>query len=277
MPAIRLKSTLVPKLWGRSRLPPMFDQGDIDGPVGEIWFGSGEGPDEDLLVKFLFTSKRLSIQVQPDDDSARAAGFARGKAEAWLVLDAEQDGEIGLGLVKSVSKAELMACALDGRIENLLDWRSVRHGDCYYLPPGTIHAIGPGLVLLEIQQNSDVTYRLYDYGRDRDLHLDQAVQVSKPEPFKSQPVLPRLVGGRTVITAGSAFSVERWSEIPRGMISSQQPIWIIPLTGSGTLGNQTLSPGGVWLARGQTAIALNKDAEVIAAYAGSVIEGTLIV
>jgi mannose-6-phosphate isomerase len=179
----KLGAHLVEKPWGRTELPPRF--GDTGGRrIGELWF---DGPaDARLLAKYIFTSERLSIQVHPDDEQARARGLARGKSECWTIIDAEPGAEIGLGLVREADADELRAAALDGSIEQLLDWRPVAAGDFLYVPAGTIHAIGGGISLLEFQQNSDVTYRLYDYGRPRELHLDDAIAVARRCPYPSE-------------------------------------------------------------------------------------------
>jgi len=171
----KLSAHLVEKPWGRTELPPPF--GDTGGRrIGELWF---DGPaDAPLLAKYIFTSERLSIQVHPNDEQARARGLPRGKSECWFIVDAEPDATIGLGLVREMDADELRGAALDGSIEQLLDWRPVAAGDFFYVPAGTIHAIGGGISLLEFQQNSDVTYRLYDYGRPRELHLDDALAVA---------------------------------------------------------------------------------------------------
>lgn len=135
-----------------------------------------------LLAKFLFTSERLSIQVHPDDEAARAAGMANGKDECWLVIDAGPEAHIGVGTIRPLDADELRASALDGSIEQLMDWRPARAGDFIYNPAGTVHAVGPGLCVLEVQQPSECTYRIYDYGRPRELHLDEAVAVATPAP-----------------------------------------------------------------------------------------------
>src|SRR5205823_13170573 len=110
-------------------------------------------------------------------DQARARGLPRGKSECWYILEAEPGAVLGLGLTREAAADELRAAALDGSIEELISWRPVRAGDFISVPPGTIHAIGAGISLLEIQQNADVTYRLYDYGRPRELHLDDGIAV----------------------------------------------------------------------------------------------------
>ncbi len=147
--------------------------------IGEIWFVSDEPLP--LLAKYIFTSERLSVQVHPDDDQARSRGFPRGKAECWFILDCDPGATIGLGLTRQLTRDELRAAALDGSIEDAIDWRPVKPGDFLYVPPGTIHAIGAGISLLELQQNSDVTFRLYDYGRPRELHLEDALAVANAE------------------------------------------------------------------------------------------------
>lgn len=173
----------VEKPWGRMRLPPMFDP-PAGSCTGEVWFtGGGDLP---LLAKYIFTSERLSIQVHPNDPQARERGLAQGKSECWYILDAEPDATIGLGLKHEISADELRSAALDGSIETLMDWRPVVAGDFFFVPAGTIHAIGAGISLLEFQQNSDVTYRLYDYGRPRELHLDEAVDVGRGAPYPNE-------------------------------------------------------------------------------------------
>jgi mannose-6-phosphate isomerase len=179
---MKLQRQYVEKPWGRTELPAAFDR--LSGKrIGEIWFtGAGDQP---LLVKYLFTSERLSIQVHPNDEQARARGLPRGTSECWTILDAEPGATLGLGLTRECSAEELRSAALDGSIEQLMDWRPVHAGDFFLVPPGTIHAIGGGISLLEFQQNSDVTYRLYDYGRPRELHLDDAVAVASRAPYRS--------------------------------------------------------------------------------------------
>jgi len=176
----KLAARLVEKPWGRTELPAMF--GETGGQkIGELWF---DGPaDAALLVKYLFTSERLSVQVHPNDAQALERGLPRGKSECWYVVEAEPGASIGLGLKREVTADELRVAALDGSIVELLDWRPVIAGDFLAVPAGTIHAIGDGISLVEIQQNSDVTYRLYDYGRPRELHLDDALAVANRGPY----------------------------------------------------------------------------------------------
>ena len=130
MAAQNLRAMPVERIWGRRVLPPGFVRPPGDAPIGEIWFEPPAGAP--LLVKYLFTSERLSVQVHPDDEAAGARGFPRGKDEAWFVLDAEPGAAIGLGLVREVTREALRAAALDGGIEALLDWRPVARGDIFY-------------------------------------------------------------------------------------------------------------------------------------------------
>lgn len=177
----RLKTIVVEKPWGRTDIPAAF--GDFAGRrIGEIWFSNPAGDDAPIMVKFLFTSERLSIQVHPDDEAARAAGFPRGKEECWLILDAEPGAELGVGLTAETTRKALHDAALDGSIVDLIDWRPSKENDFVYNGAGTIHAIGGGLTVVEVQQNVDCTYRLYDYGRPRELHLDEGLKVSVPGP-----------------------------------------------------------------------------------------------
>ncbi|PEQ10193.1 mannose-6-phosphate isomerase, partial [Novosphingobium sp. PC22D] len=156
----------VEKPWGRDVLPAPFSA-PAGKRIGEIWF---EPPPElpQLLVKYIFTSEALSVQVHPSDAETMAAGLGRqGKEECWLILAAEPGARLGIGFREPLDGAAMRKAALDGSIEHLMDWHSVRPGDFFHIPAGTVHAIGAGVSLIEVQQNSDITYRLYDYGRPR--------------------------------------------------------------------------------------------------------------
>ena len=218
---MELEPQFKPRVWGGRRLAERFGL-ETDEPIGEAWVVFDEnkvasGPYAGrvlaevlpelgetflgravverygyrlpLLVKFLDTADWLSVQVHPDDAYARAheaeSGWL-GKAEAWVVLEAEPGAQIVYGVKRPVTRKELRAAALDGSILELLNFAPVRAGDVIYVPPGTIHALGPGLLVLEVQQRSDLTYRLYDYGRGRALHLDRALDVARLEPTPPQ-------------------------------------------------------------------------------------------
>jgi mannose-6-phosphate isomerase len=271
MTAERLSTIRVEKPWGRHDLWPGFvDPASSDEPVGEVWFDAPDGESPELMIKYLFTSERLSIQVHPNDEQARAAGYARGKEEAWIILAAEPDSTIGLGTVRALSGEELRLAALDGSIEDLVDWKPVKAGDVIYSPAGTVHAIGAGITLIEVQQNVDLTYRLYDYGRPRELHLDEGVAVSKAEPFQSQVSAKVLDAERTLIVGSDKFQVERWSwAAARDVTLPDQFMgWLIPVSGSGTVDGEKWQVGECWTLNGTTQIAIDAEADMLFAYPG---------
>lgn len=258
----------VERVWGLRELPD-WAPGAPDGaePIGEIWYEEADGADHELLVKMLFTAERLSIQVHPGNEAARAMGHKRGKDEAWLVLDAEPEAVIGLGLKRAVSKKELRDAALSGEIEALIDWRPVRRGEIYYSPAGTVHAIGPGLTIMEIQQNLDLTYRLYDYGRPRALHLDEGIAVADPGPWRPDFAARQLEPGRELLHAGGAFVLERWTGDAAATVNARDlSLLVIPVEDGGTLDGQPLRLGSVGRIEG--AARLDGARHVIAAYAG---------
>jgi mannose-6-phosphate isomerase len=175
----RLKATAYEKVWGTTNTEPWWRNPERK-QIGEVWFtASASTP---LLVKFLFTSDNLSVQVHPGDAYARKHANDNGKTEMWHVLRAEPGARVALGLNAAVSEYELAAACLSGKIVDLLNWVPAKKGDTFFTPAGTIHAIGGGLTICEIQQVSDTTYRLYDWGRkDRELHLEDGKAVSNRE------------------------------------------------------------------------------------------------
>lgn len=232
----RLERRYVEKPWGRTQLPPMFDPPPGE-RIGEVWF-TGE-PDLPLLAKYIFTSERLSVQVHPNDAEARERGLVSGKSECWYILDADPGATLGLGLKREIAKDELRAAATDGSIEQLMDWWPVVAGDFVFVPSGTIHAIGAGIALLEFQQNSDVTYRLYDYGRPRELHLDDGVAVARPEPF-DDGLMQHLSGSddRTLVD-GPHFTLKLTSRDTLG----DRKRWVMPIQGEVRCSGKTAGPG----------------------------------
>ena len=196
MPATLLATHRVEKPWGRRELRAPFRASPPGGePVGEIWFQAPGDAAPDLLIKYLFTSEKLSVQ-------AHARGLPGAKDECWLILAAEPGPTIAPGTKAPVDRAELRAAALDGSIEELLDWKPVKAGDFFYVPSGTVHAIGAGLTLIEVQQNSETTYRLYDYGRPRELHLGDGIAVADPRPYTAYPSPGRVADGRGILVDG---------------------------------------------------------------------------
>lgn len=283
MPVFRLETKAVTKPWGRRSLGPAFDEVGVgEEPIGEIWFEVPAGSDlvePELLIKHLFTSERLSVQVHPDDAVARAQGLPRGKSEAWQILEAEPGASIAMGLREPITKERLRAAAKDGSIVALLDWKSVRAGDFLYAPAGTIHAIGAGLSLIEIQQNVDVTYRLYDYGSNRELHLDEAVEAAHPAPYAVSFAPFDLAPGRRVLAAGGPFVVERWAEAGNGILAPRrgEPVWVIPLGGEAVVGSEPIKPGGVWIVSGNAGLNFTGSCELLVAYSGRTVNEGLLV
>ncbi len=271
MPAIRLHTKRVEKPWGRETLWPGFDDvapgGDL---VGEIWFQQpgvpADGPE--LLVKYLFTNEKLSVQVHPDDAEARARGYPRGKDEAWLILAADPHATIAIGTLDVMTREELRAAALDGSIEQRMDWKAVKADDTFYSPAGTVHAIGPGLTLIEVQQNVDLTYRLYDYGSARELHLDDGVAVSVPVPYVATFMPTPRGPGRTILADGPAFVMERWRGGGSGTlnVAAGRPVWLVPIAGGGGIDGGALEAGGVWLVDGAAALTLDEGGDMLVAY-----------
>src|SRR5437867_1385111 len=184
MPIEHASVRVVHKPWGVSDLQPWSSIDGTGDAVGELWFERADknAPAPALLLKLLFTSEPLSIQVHPDDTFARAIGMPNGKSEAWYILSAEPGAQIGVGLKHRVTPQELHASIRSSSIVDLVDWRPVAQGDSIFVPAGTIHAIGAGIVLAEIQHHSDATFRLFDYGRQRELHEDNGVAVANTGP-----------------------------------------------------------------------------------------------
>ena len=205
------------KPWGVSDLQPWSSIDGTGDAVGELWFERADknAPIPALLLKLLFTSEPLSIQVHPDDTFARAMGLPNGKSEAWYIISAKPDAQIGVGLKHRVTPQQLRASIRDGSIAELIHWRPVAKGEAIYIPAGTIHALGAGIVLAEIQQRSDTTFRLFDYGRQRELHEDNGVAVANAWPLRSAPKPARVGGERTVLVASRYFVLERL-ELPEG-------------------------------------------------------------
>ena len=224
----QLPTRLVEKVWGRDTLPAPF-AAPAGERIGEIWF---EPPPEhsDLLVKYLFTSEKLSVQVHPSD--ANALPGESGKEECWLVLDAEPGAQLAIGFGKEISAEAIETAARDGSIERLLTWHDVAPGDVYYLPAGTVHAIGPGLSLVEVQQNSDTTFRLYDYGRPRDLHLERAIAVAHGSPYGPEHRGTVVERGQTLID-GAHFRLDRIEGVPDETVRKSYPdgLLVLPLEG----------------------------------------------
>jgi mannose-6-phosphate isomerase len=236
---LRFDPIFKPALWGGRKLADMFPGAPAEGPIGEAWVLSDQGDNVSavadgplkgtslrellrdrreellgpslahhhtfpLLLKFIDAALPLSVQVHPDDELAqRLEGQARGKTEAWIVMHAEPGSRIYAGLKAGVDGAQLEQAIIDGTAEAVLhSFEPKPAGDCVFLPAGTVHALGGGITIFEVQQTSDTTYRLFDWnrvdaktGRPRELHLKQALLCADYERGPVGPVTPVSVDG----------------------------------------------------------------------------------
>ncbi len=248
----RIAPFFSPRPWGARDLKPWYDFRPTE-PIGEAWLTGPQclietgdqqgrtlselaaaypdallGPhrnevgDYPLLVKILFPHEKLSVQVHPDDILARQIGQPRGKTECWYVLEAQPGAAVALGL-KAGSTVEGMRKAIaDHTLEAMLEQVPVAKGDMVFVDAGTVHAIGPGVVLLETQQTSDITYRLYDYGRPRELHIDRGLAATRLHTAAGR-VAPKAEGARTRLIDQKYFSVDRIDLDNKSPFSSKSP------------------------------------------------------
>lgn len=241
-----LESSLHERPWGREDLPSAYHAGGRR--IGEVWHQHADAR-LPVLVKSIFTSQRLSVQVHPDDEAARRAGLSSGKEEWWLVTAASADAVLGIGLKAPVAAEALRFAALDGSIIDLMEWFPVRAGDFFHIPPGTVHAIGPGVEIIEVQQNADVTYRIFDYGRGRELHLDAGLALARrlPHPPELRGRLPDTgfdAEAPRLLTSCPHFTV--WqvkaaalAALPKGLFQ------VAPLAGQVAVADRIIGPGRV--------------------------------
>jgi mannose-6-phosphate isomerase len=246
MPLEKLTARLFPKVWGC-----------------EVWFeGAAPLP---VLIKFIITFDKLSVQVHPDDNYARKHHKSVGKTEMWHILSAQPGARIAAGFREPLSRPQLRKAALSGDIEQLLEWHPVEPGDTFFIPAGTVHAIGGGMVLCEIQQYSDITYRLYDYGRPRELHLDHAVAVSKREPHQ----------GRSKSANGELVCCPYFTTVRRRIKGrarlAPEVRFIVVTHGKGKIAGKSVHEGEVWHAEpGSSQFPIEgKDLTILAVTAAS--------
>jgi mannose-6-phosphate isomerase len=270
MTASLLTTRRVEKPWGRHTLWPGFaDPAPGGEKIGEVWFQTPDAGKPDLLIKYLFTSEKLSVQVHPDDEQAHARGLPRGKDECWVVLAAEPGATIAIGTLAPMTKDALRKASEDGSIEHLLDWKPVKAGDFFYSASGTVHAIGAGITVIEIQQNSDTTYRLYDYGSDRELHLDDGVAVADPVPYVAPSAPGRVADDRIILVEGPKFVLERWPAGKRTVtLPDGVPGWFVPVTGDGVADGVAWKAGECLQFTGTTHVSAETGSDLLFAYPG---------
>lgn len=235
----QLPIRMVARPWGCEALTAPF-VAPAGERIGEVWF---EPPTElsALLIKYIFTSEQLSVQVHPSD--AQSPGH--GKEECWLIMAAEPGAKLGIGFRKPVTSEQLYQTARDGSIEDLIAWHPARTGDFFLVPAGTVHAIGAGISLIEVQQNSDTTYRLYDYGRARELHLDEGLAVANLGIHPAH-LRRHVSAGSTVLVDGPHFRLERIEGVPDSAVLARfgkAPVLVVPLSGTARIAGETIAPG----------------------------------
>ena len=264
----------VAKPWGARELGPWSELGGGDAAIGEVWFerANPDAPPPSLLLKLLFATEPLSIQVHPDDTFARSIGLPCGKTEAWHVLAAAPGAQVAVGLRREATPDELRASIKDGSINDLVDWRGVVAGETVFVPAGTIHAIGGGLVIAEIQQRGDTTYRLFDYGSDRELHGELAVAASRAGRSKPQPRPSRLSVERTLLIEDPHFVLER-TELPPGScwrLKAERETWMLVIDGCVMVDHVNTFVGeAVYLEKDQATLSVGGQAAVaLMAYSG---------
>jgi mannose-6-phosphate isomerase len=295
---VRLEPIFSPRIWGAHSLAPLYpEKSDLAEPLGEAWLsgldckiatsefrgktlreawrempaewrGTRFSADDEfpLLVKFIFPKEMLSLQVHPDDVFAlehEIAAGGRGKTEMWHVVSAESGAHILLGLKPGVDKKAFLAGLENHTLESLFQQVDVYAGDTIFVPAGTPHAIGPGMIVCEVQEYSDLTYRVYDFGRlgtdgkPRELHIDKALRVTNFGPCtagKTSPVpLPGAPANGTLLAACAFFATEFWkfsSELSFAVSPERFELLAI-LAGNGHIRSHNLSlpyqAGECWL------------------------------
>jgi mannose-6-phosphate isomerase len=196
-----------------------------------------------LLMKFLFTSSKLSVQVHPDDQQARKSGQPCGKTECWYALAAKPGAQVALGLKPGNSLEEFEQAINEKRAEELLNWVDVHAGDMLYVAAGTVHTIGGGLILVETQQTSDITYRLYDYGRPRALHIAEGLAATKLHSNAGK-VVRRATDAPDVLVRSPYFQVEKLKlhQPLRADVNPASPHIIVAIDGAGIVESQGMAP-----------------------------------
>lgn len=278
----RLEPKFVERLWGMRSLAPLFpEKTNLPEPIGEVWLTGVDckiatGPyrgkrlaeawremppewrgtrfaepgDFPVLIKFIFPNDQLSIQVHPDDSYAAAhekGAGGHGKTEMWHVLSAKPGASLLLGLKPGVTKESFLKAVADHTLEDLFERHVVQAGDTYFVPARTPHTIGPNMVICEVQEYSDITYRVYDYGRvdaqgkPRELHLTKAMEVmhfgdSGSPQVKVEP-LPSHEAFKFLLAACRYFATERWEFAWNIRIPSSPAQFdiLVFLSGSGSL------------------------------------------
>jgi mannose-6-phosphate isomerase len=293
----RLEPFFSPRIWGQRSLAPWYpDKTNLPEPIGEAWLTAFDSriangpyagktlraawrampaewrgtrfaslPDFPVLIKFIFPNEKLSIQVHPDDTYAgkheQAAG-GHGKTEMWHMVCAQPAGQILFGLKPGMDKDRFLRALEAGTVEDLLEHLPVQTGDTYFVPAGTQHAMGPGLVVCEIQEYSDLTYRVYDFGRvdasgkPRELHIEKAMDVTNFNGTRGGKIAPLALhspdASKHLLAACEYFAVERWDCTKTTPIESDESEFqlFVTLMGTGSFYDAeqgyAFRPGEAW-------------------------------
>jgi mannose-6-phosphate isomerase len=226
------------RVWGFRDLRPWYDKVAEGDPIGEVWLTGDDSlvatgphagrrlagvfseahasllgpaapsPASPLLIKVLFAREKLSVQVHPDDRMAQKYGEPRGKTECWYCLAAKPGSAVALGLKPGATLSQVEEQIRAGTLEESLNVVPVAAGDMVFVDAGTVHAIWPGPILLETQQNCDLTYRMFDYGRPRELHVEKSLEATKLVT-RAGKIAPQKLADRTVLIDAEYFRVER--------------------------------------------------------------------
>jgi mannose-6-phosphate isomerase len=286
---VELLPTMVERIWGVEELPAWYEQPETGKRIGEVWLTAescvaADGPwqgkslaemaklrpeamggaEFPLLIKILLPREKLSVQVHPNDAEAQAMGQPRGKSECWYVLSAEAGATVAVGFREEISSGQIREAIADGTLEDKLNYLPVKAGDMVYVDAGTVHAIGPGMVVLETQQYSDVTYRLYDYGRPRELHVDAGLAVSKTKT-KAGLVAPVAMERFVRLVDSPYFVVDRFSVNGEAALGLAERMQMVVALGDGCfVGERALKPGCVVVLPAEgTAYGIRGEGEVI--------------
>ena len=274
----RIEPQFVPRIWGTRDLRPWFQHTAVSGdPIGEVWLTGDQclaatgpfagqslaalfrqfpalllGPghsstDSPLLIKLLFAQQKLSVQVHPDDQLAQKYGQPRGKTECWYALAAEPGAQVACGLVPGTTLNQIRAEIADGTLEQSLLALPVAPQDMIFVDAGTVHAIWPGSVILETQQNCDITYRIFDYGRPRELHIEKSLEATHLATRAGKRA-PIELSDRTLLLDEDYFRIERlhsapsWSSQALSAGSPPALAYLFATHGSGRLLSSGLEP-----------------------------------
>jgi mannose-6-phosphate isomerase len=234
----RLEPRFTTRIWGYRDLRPWYDRVADADPIGEVWLtgddcliatgahagktlaglfaeapnsllgATARATESPLLIKVIFAREKLSVQVHPDDALAQKQGFPRGKTECWYALSAEPGAQVAVGLKPGTTLEQVKQEIHDGTLESSLNLLPVAAGDVIFVDAGTIHAIWPGSILLETQQNCDLTYRMYDYGRPRELHIEKSLEATRLTT-RAGKIAPAAMIDRTVLLDAEYFRIEQ--------------------------------------------------------------------